>query len=325
MKAKEPVFPGTKANIRAACARYGIEPGSFERAKGGVINANYIIAAASGRYVLRASAHGMRTDEDIRYEIAFIEALRTRGVPAVRILPNTEGDPLTIHLDQNGVRWQVVMMEFVKGRHLRHTDTKLMDEVARTQARMHRIALKHVRPKHSVTEDLAERMEWFEREIPRGALLWRSFGAEQEVMKVYADVKADIKKAMPAIRALPHGECHLDYDSDNIMVSKGHIAAVIDFDDIENAPFIWDVGNSLWWWFNESTSRTHEHILETYLLGYTAERKLTRAELDMLPLFVRLRNIMILTFRSANHPHCVTARQLSKWIAFDKTWRGMRI
>lgn len=324
MGRKAPSFIDTEENLGQILDRYGLRLKSYTRPTGGVINNNFIVDTTTGKFVLRASAYGARKDEDILYELRLIETLARRGAPVTRTLLNDSGKTLTHYTDRKGHAWQVIVMHFVKGRHLKANDLPLIDIVAETHAHLHLVARRYP-TRESVEETVRGHLSWLDKEIERARPLFKKCGKDPALMEIYRTVREDLIATIPRIYTLPHGEVHLDYDSDNILVSGKRVAAVIDFDDIANAPFIWDIGNSLWWWLDNNPISKHERIIEKYVMAYSSVRRATRKEIELLPLFMRIRNISIVTFRSANFAHCVKPEQIDRWIAFEDRTRTMKI
>jgi Ser/Thr protein kinase RdoA (MazF antagonist) len=132
---------------------------------------------------------------------------------------------------------------------------------------------------------------WLAHEVARAKKRIASFPSSGEFSRQVADVQKSLKSHGLIITKLPSAECHLDYDSDNILTDGKKVTAIIDFGDVTHAPLVMDIGNSLCWWLFCNPQRVGPNILSRYLAAYSSVRALTEEEKVLLPVFIKLRNL----------------------------------
>jgi Ser/Thr protein kinase RdoA (MazF antagonist) len=111
---------------------------------------------------------------------------------------------------------------------------------------------------------------------------------------------------------------HFDYDSSNILIKNNKISGIIDFDDIIEAPTIIDLGFSLWWWlfFNFKKNKLLTSI--RYIKGYSKIRKLNDKEKKLLPLIIRMRNMILLCLLFINEREKPEEKNIKKSFYLDE-------
>lgn len=134
---------------------------------------------------------------------------------------------------------------------------------------------------------------------------------------IYSDLKRNIELNFDDILALPCGDVHLDYDSDNIIVENDKIKAILDFDDISNQPFILDTANSIWWWLFKNKKEDYEKILSNYFESYQKIRNITEKEYKFLNLFLRMRNLTLICLLYVNISREINYAEVEKGLILD--------
>lgn len=133
-------------------------------------------------------------------------------------------------------------------------------------------------------------------------------------MSTHANTKE--KYTYKRIEVMPAGLCHLDYDSDNILETKGKVTGIVDFDDMQNTPFSLDLAFSLWWWCFYNRKK-RDFVFSTYLKQYESRRRLTKQEKSMILFFLRIRNFILLNLLFINLPSAVDVFSAKKALRFD--------
>ena len=145
-----------------------------------------------------------------------------------------------------------------------------------------------------------------------------------------------VKDQLSALPITPHnfGLIHFDFELDNLLWHEGSIS-IIDFDD---AAFYWfaaDIAFALRDLFHDDPAQvdfSHESLL-AFLEGYRAEKELSDEEVQQIPVFLRLHNLLLFTrlIRSlgpevpADEPEWMTklrARLAQKMDRYRDSFRG---
>lgn len=273
-------FPSTEANVKIALELYGLTLNNFTAATSGIENTTLIITAAEGRFVLRIYRQKNKDSTRIEQEISFVDHLRNNGIKVPSIITNIHKEKVsTIEID--GMSWRVILMDFISGSHTDTYTPVLLHDMADAQSRMHLLSEKLTSNEPSTITELKEGVfiqliDMTQIKDPRlVAFLGRA--------KLY-------RKLLDS--ALPTGLCHLDYDRENILADpNGRITAILDFDDLAAAPFVVDLGYTLWeiWYTNG------KQAADQYLALYEQQRPLNESEKSFLMPVILFRHYVICT------------------------------
>ena len=282
-------YKGSKSDLSRIISLYGLKVSSVKLIKDGIINTSFVVFTNDGRkFVLRVYQDDNRRDAEINTELAVMEKLRDNGVPIPEVFKNLKGKVLNKFVDLKGNKWRAILMEFVDGHHLEASQYKLVPEFAKYQAKMHKLMSKF--KSHKQRSSFERMVEWLESESKKAISKIEDNRLREEYKKISSEIIAKAKVFKKAINTLPSGLVHLDYDSNNVIVSDNHIKAILDFDDISKQPFVLDCANSLWWWLFFNPASKHDVLLSSYLKNYLTIKKLNVAERKYFPLFLRMRN-----------------------------------
>ena len=117
------------------------------------------------------------------------------------------------------------------------------------------------------TGDLYKKLERFFSKIPKSS---KEYILAQKTFLLFRKNGFDKAK-------LPSGFIHTDLHTENLLVRKGKIVSVLDFEESHKGPFIYDLGYTIldtcWTGNNLSDSR-----VKTFLKGYEKVRKLNALE-----------------------------------------------
>ncbi len=272
-------FVPNQKNLAELAAKYGLKLKDFYIATTGIENTTIIANCDEGRFVFRVYRQSKKSDGHIKQEIKFTIFLKAHDIQVPQIIVNIDGDSLTV-FTANDVSWQVIVMEFVEGVHPAKYSHSLIERMATLQATIHNISsdfsdsylgfvLQKLREQH------------FIKDIPT---------AELQDTKLVEFLDRAKKYMVTLSDDLPWGLCHLDFDKGNILVDeKDEITVILDFDDLALAPYVVDLGYSLWsvWYSGEVESASE------YLLAYEKSRKLSGQEKDCLQSVILFRHYII--------------------------------
>lgn len=275
----EKQFLPNQKNLAELAAKYGLKLKSFDIATTGIENTTIIANCDRGRFVFRIYRQSKKSNGHIEQEIKFTTFLKTHDIQVPQIIVNINGDALTV-FTANDVLWQGIIMEFVQGMHPANYSHSLIERMATLQATIHNISSDFSDSYLGfVLRELRERH--FIKDIPV---------AELQDTKLVDFLDRAKKYIVTLSDDLSWGLCHLDFDEGNILVDeKDKITAVLDFDDLALAPYVVDLGYSLWsvWYSGELASASE------YLLAYEQNRELSGQEKDCLRSVILFRHYVI--------------------------------
>ena len=270
----------TQEFVAAILEKYNIHSFTYKSPASGIANTTLLIDAENKRVVLRIYRQGDRSSKNIEIEIAFMEMLGREGVPVPRVLSDMAGRQIG-QINADGHEWLYIVMDFVPGEHADTYTPELIRNLARTQAKMHLLGATfltgHGRPKRAPKR----LVETFNVRISRSEI-------EDEAARAFLDRARDFTVTLPS--SLPSGYNHLDYDADNVLVSHGEIAAVLDFDDLEYTPIVVCLGYTLWDILDETGDIGQ---VRAYLAEYQRSRDLSKEEINWLRPVLMFRNYVI--------------------------------
>jgi amicoumacin kinase len=127
---------------------------------------------------------------------------------------------------------------------------------------------------------------------------------ESYIPRTDVEIRTGAQRIIQAVKDVPlsefqYGLIHADVYQDNFFLANGKLL-LFDFDNCEYGHYISDIAialyAALWRLPNEAHSlQFSERFLRSLLLGYREEHDLSRAEIEALPLFLQLREVLIYT------------------------------
>lgn len=276
--------------VRQVLLQYNVDAIHVKRTSRGVSNNSFFVYTKSGEFVLRIY-DTQSTKSAVRFEVALLEKLHAAGmIPTPEILPNLR-ERLVTTVSMGGKQRYAILMRKLSGRIVVPTDYSLISAVAKTHAQLHVVSARLIRPRQSVQKTLDHGRFWFTKEMSRVEEQFTSYGLWDAYRTQALDLQTALRQISRVIVRLPSAECHLDYDSDNILTNGKRITGVIDFGDVVHAPLVMDLGYSLWWWLFCNPVKKHQAILKSYLSAYQKVRPLLQKEKELLKVFIQLRNL----------------------------------
>ncbi|MGB4967359.1 MAG: phosphotransferase [Candidatus Saccharimonadales bacterium] len=259
-------FYPTKDTVREILKPYALKLATFEPAKSGIENITLIVDTDKGKFVLRVYRQNKKTDTAILEETKFTNFLAKNRLPVPGIITNQEHKYLS-HTSIGNVSWQVIVMEYMPGVHAERYSLPLIQSMADTQARVHLLS-----ESYDYDEQILRKLEELRETIIIKQIV-RDKSLDDRLHSFLNRAESYVL-SLPSI--LPAGICHMDYSKGNILVnSNDTVAAVLDFDDMEVAPYAVCLGFSLYHLLHGGSTKSEQ---EEYLRRYKAIRKLTKAE-----------------------------------------------
>jgi len=296
---------------------FRIHPQTLSPISDGIMNTTIKIKGKDGKYyALRIYRNLNLSRARIIKELNFCNALRDADVPVPLVFANIKGKDIS-SFQTNAGTFNAVMFEFLRGKHLTYNRTDLLPQVATIHAKMHVVGMRFVKDgAHSIRNTI----QWLkaERAVAQEKLIQSRSGAAilDQLQVIQKNILAEYKQHVHQIDSVPFALSHLDFDSSNILYENGSVTGVIDFDDIDRAPAILDIGFSLWWWcFYNPNAR--ESILEKYIQAYSRVRTLSKQEKELLLFFIRVRNCILTHLLFVNLPSKPKISLIKRGITFD--------
>jgi Ser/Thr protein kinase RdoA (MazF antagonist) len=272
-----------EATARLALPHFGIAPAAPLALVHHRENAVFRVDdPADGRaWALRVHRDGYRTSEEIRSELAWMDALRDAGVPTPRARPGIDGDPLQLVGDAHPL--QVDVLAWIDGVPLGAGDDspELHRLIGRTSALIQRHGRTWTpppgfsRPTWDVDALIGPRALWGDY-ADLGAL------APAELALVHRAAGV-VRRRLGAVGrgADRFGLTHGDLMPDNILVADG-VPYVIDFDDGGYGWYLYDLATLL---ADKVMDPAYDRVRDAWVDGYRSVAPLPDehvCELDVL-------------------------------------------
>lgn len=262
---KKRQFKVSSDRIATILSNYNLELLSCKEASSGIENTTIITKTSSGKFVVRIYRQAKKSIDSIKLEIDFLQYLGKNSVLVPSIIKNNNGEYLT-EVEADGFIWQIIVMDFADGVHVAEYSAQLAKHLAKTQASMHILSDSYYQNiTYKVEELYCLREELFVKRIDQSKLNNAQLVDFLERAKNYT-VSLD--------RDLPSGLCHLDYDTDNIIVKNNSLVAVLDFDDLAVAPYVVCLAYTLW----HVRKYSGQQMATLYISEYEKYRPLSNEE-----------------------------------------------
>lgn len=265
-------------------------------------NAVFRVVAPNGRpAALRIHRHGYHSDDALRSELAWMQALRTSGIDVPGVVPTLERDLFTtVAVDDVPERRQVDMMEWLTGQPFGTLENGLSSAIADIRhafalvgqlvARLHNHAATWSQPegfvRHAWDTDglLGERPLW--------GRFWELKNLSPSQRGLIDRARTRARRDLIAYGKPPHayGLIHADFLTDNLILDKDRIK-LLDFDDCGFGWHLFDLA-TIFLFFRGAD--TYDTIRKAVIEGYRAVRALPDEQLAHMPLFYLVRSFTYL-------------------------------
>lgn len=287
--------PEQQASRLAAAGREVLRQWQLEDASLELIkhreNAVFKVEKPGFRAALRMHRHGYHSNDELRSEIEWMQALAAAGIQVPAIIPTRSGE-LFVDYFETGLpgSLQVDLFEWIDGEQLGSVEDGVADEadVERTFGTLGELAAKvHNQAVSWTLPDSFTRHAWDAEGLAGERPFWGRFW---EIAAVTADRRALLERVRDGIfaelAALPkspgsYSMIHADFAAENIMVDE-HGLRLIDFDDAGFGWHLFEIATALYFIRDEPYFHRAERAL---IGGYRKCRQLTDEDLALLPLF----------------------------------------
>jgi homoserine kinase type II len=242
---------------------------AFKGIAEGVSNSNFLLETDHGRFILTVYEARTKVDE-LPFFLELLRWLAGRGYPCAAPVPASDG---ALYKSVRGKPAAIV--PFLNGIAARRPSVAHCREAGRGLAWLHEAAAGF--PQNRVN-DLGQ---------PCWAGMFEGHGADAEGLKpglakvIAADI-ATFERLWP--KGLPDGVVHADFFPDNVFFQNGRFAAAIDFYFACTDVLAYDLAICLNAWCFEPDGSLNVTAARALVAGYEAERPLSAAEREALPI-----------------------------------------
>ena len=268
---------------------------------------------------LRIHRHGYHTDDELRSELQWMQALSEAGIQVPEVVPTSKGDPfVSYEADDLPGALQIDLFEWIDGEQLGSVEGGVSDEaeIERTFGTLGELAAKvH---NQAVSWNLPEkftRHAWdadgLAGESPHWGRFWEIEAASDEQRSLLVRTRERIYEDLSALPKSPgnYSLIHADFAAENIMVDDEGIR-LIDFDD---AGFGWHQFELVTALVFITEEPYFERAQDALIDGYRKHRQMTDEQLALLPLFYLARSTTYLGWVHTRS-ETETARELTPWL-----------
>jgi len=283
----------TDAVIQEAAERFGATSSSYHLISD-VENFVYEYQRGSTPCILRITHHSHRTWHEIMGELDWIHYLSNHGVPVPHVLRSDQGALVETLTGTQGCFF-VTAFRKIQGTSILEADActpSVYTEWGRVMGKMHSLA-PHYRPRESSWR----RPAWHENDL----LVRRSeyLAGQPHILEKIQDILNQVIQLPQDPKA--YGLIHADFTDVNYFLHNDQIT-VFDFDDSEYHWFAYDIAvvlhDTLPWLPHRGMTLDEfvRFFWTPFYTGYASDHSLTTYWLQQLPLFLKLREIMVYLF-----------------------------
>jgi homoserine kinase type II len=245
---------------------------SFKGIAEGVENSNYLVHTEVGPYILTLYEKRVQP-QDLPYFLALMEHLAARGISCPLPVRDREGRILKELAGR-----PAALINFLEGLWVRRPGIEHCTGLGQALARFHLAGLDFPMQR---ANDLS---------LPGWRALYEAVSTSAD--SVIPGLKDEIAAELAYLGAnwasdLPKGVIHADLFPDNVFFLDDKVSGLIDFYFACNDMLAYDVAVCLNAWCFEPDASFNVTKARAMLQAYEAERKLTEAELNALPLLAR--------------------------------------
>jgi Ser/Thr protein kinase RdoA (MazF antagonist) len=280
-------------------------------------NAVFKVTAGDSKFAMRVHRPGYHTDDALRSELQWMDALSHAGIDVPRIVPTASGELFaTSETVDMPAPLQIDLFEWIDGRQLGSVEAG----VSGTEQSIHDLyfrigelaALLHNQAQAWTPPADFVRHAWDEHGLagkdPFWGRFWELSALTREQRRLLAATRERVHRELGSLPKTPteYGLIHADFSPENMLV-EGSRVRLIDFDDAGYGWHLFELATPLFFLMDEAYFDTANEAL---LDGYRSRRALSDEQLERLPLFLLARGLTYVGWVHTR-PETETARELT--------------
>jgi Ser/Thr protein kinase RdoA (MazF antagonist) len=251
------------------------------------VNDTYLVTTTDGmRYILRVYRIGIRTLDNIHYELDALLHLQNFHVPVSVPIPLTNGEYVYSLQAAEGTRY-VVLFTYASGQEPKYADKTEAIQYGRAVAMMHE-ASNSLKSGHSRFSIDIEHLLFSSLKTIQPFLVSRP--QDQKYLVGLIAKLVGLLEAIPLAK-LEKGFCHGDLHGWNANIDENGNVTFYDFDCCGTGWRAYDIAVFKW---SAILHGTEKEAWPAYLEGYRQCRSLNDTDLSAVPLFVAVRHIWMM-------------------------------
>lgn len=260
-------------------------------------NAVFKLETAEGnKRVLRIHRAGYHSDDALRSELQWIQALAEEGIETPRVMPTKSGQ-LFVAPDSKlaGLPRQIDMFAWVDGEQLGSVEEGLAGDINIQQnnyrtigalaANVHNLSSGWQAP--TGFNRHAWDVDGLTGEQPFWGRFWELEALSKTERALMIKTRDKVRQDLTAYGQSPqnYSMIHADMVPENVLVDGQH-TRLIDFDDAGFGWHLFEIATSLYFYHGEAC---FDQLLQAFVEGYRSQRTLSDEDLEKLPLFMLAR------------------------------------
>jgi Ser/Thr protein kinase RdoA (MazF antagonist) len=245
------------------------------------INDTYQVQCANARYSLRVYRHAFRSRDDIEFEIAALNYLRSKGADVAYPIQRKDGGYITEVIAPEGSRY-IILTTHAEGELLKYDEPEDSRRFGESVATLHKLSEGFTTHYQRKTLDLSYL-------LAPSLDAFRPYLTEHPEDLAFVEQVAEEARAVVTARpieSLDSGFCHGDFHGGNVHEAND-VLTHYDFDCCGLGLRIYDLATFKW---DATLSGTEEQRWPHFLEGYRSVRDLSDSELELLNSFVVIRH-----------------------------------
>ncbi|WP_300343082.1 homoserine kinase [Fusobacterium sp.] len=248
-------------DIEDILVNYRLTLRNYHMIKNGILNTNYYLECLEGRFILRIFEGGRKFEEEEK-ELEFLLNIK-EIIPCCIPIKTIENKNYIVKANK-----MVAIFKFIEGEAIKIVNEKLLTEIGEYLGKLHRYSSGKllIRKSRIDMENYYNKIDF--NFIPISAM------EKIKIRSLYEEVKHfDFSK-------LPGGIIHNDIFPDNVFIKNGSIVGILDFNESQTAPFIYDLAIVINYWIriNNFNKQTEERYTEIFINSYEKYRRLELQE-----------------------------------------------
>jgi len=259
---------------------------SYQKAKKGVCNTNWILKTTKGKYILRNLAKFKKRGE-LKFELNYLNYLKKNNFPYKIPSPiKTKSNKFFIKINKDYF-W---LYEFIEGKEIKRFSYHELKEIAKMMADYHRII------KKSKLDNKKHYSPFAKNEILKEILSFRKKITKNKKRGQKESIFLnESKKLIPLLKSLDSKTysklakypIHRDINPENTLWKNGKLIGIIDFENVSEIKetFIKDISGMLQYSCRDKKSnyKTDLELARFFIKEYKKYHKLSTEEISLIP------------------------------------------